>query len=50
MDFGPIVIVATKTPNVVVAPTMKLVILIFMGIKSSYLLPICLSVVRGMML
>ena len=38
MVLGPTVILATKTPNVGVAPLVKLVIFIFVGI-SSFCLP-----------
>lgn len=39
MGLGQIVILATKTPNVGVAPPIELVIFIFVGINSSRLLP-----------
>jgi len=48
--FGPTVISATKTPNAIMTPLVKLAIFIFVGIRSPYLLPSFFKVVRGMML
>lgn len=50
MVFGPIVILATKTPNAAVTPPVKLSIFIFVAIKPYCLLPIFLNIVRGIML
>lgn len=50
MVLGPTVILATKTPNVGVNPLLKLVIFMFVGIRSSCLLLSFFNVVRGMML